>query len=201
MEKGNAIYLPENAFCEYALVACPAPGVYGKVMAEKQLFFEEYKEKTAVSTKPYIVIAGFLAREAMEETFSRWIQRICNMQESFTVTLNNYSGFQPHTIYLRVQNAGPFQQLAKELKVVDEYIGSCSCPPMKFTARPHVSIAKQLSEAVYGKALTQYAHKTFHETFVVNELMLQKRKHCLDTCKSINVFGLQPQRSTVYNSF
>ena len=184
--------ITEHGFYEYLLVAHPDEEVYEKVMAEKQIFYNEYKEKVAIKTKPHITVANFLAKESMEETLIRWMQRICSNQQSFTVTLNNYSGFPPHTIYLRVQNAKPFQQLAKELKVVNTYVSSCSCPPMKLISNPHVSIAGRLPEEIYFKALTQYAHKSFHESFVVNELLLLRRKHQYDTCKPINVFGLQP---------
>jgi 2'-5' RNA ligase len=176
---------------EYLLIANPDTNVFEKVMAEKQSFYDEYKEKVAIKTKPNITVADFLAKEAMEETIIRWIQRICNNQKSFTVTLNNYSGFPPHTIYLRVQNAVPFQQLAKELRVVSTYVSSCACPPMKLIANPHVSIARRLPEEVYFKALAQYARKSFHESFVVNELLLLKRKHQYESCKPVNVFAFQ----------
>lgn len=180
-----------NELYEYLLIANPDTDVLEKIMAEKQLFYDEYKEKTAI-TKPHINVANFVAREEMEDTIIRWVERICHHQQCFTVTLNNYSGFPPHTIYLRIQNAKPFQQLGKELNVVNGYISSCSYPPIKIISRPHVSIAGSLSEEVYFKALIQYAQKSFHESFVVSELLLLRRKHPYDTCKPINVFGLQP---------
>ena len=184
---------------EYLLVAHPDTIVNEKVIAEKQLFYNEYKEKVSVKTQPHITIANFLAKESMEETLIRWIQRICSQQQSFTVTLNNFSGFPPHTIYLRVQNDEPFKKLAKDLRVLNTYVSSCSCPPVKIISKPHLSIARRLPEDVYFKALTQYAHKSFHESFVVNELLLLKRKHQYDVCKRLNVFGLLPGANTLFN--
>ena len=184
---------------EYLLVAHPDTIVNEKVIAEKQLFYNEYKEKVSVKTQPHITIANFLAKESMEETLIRWIQRICSQQQSFTVTLNNFSGFPPHTIYLRVQNDEPFKKLAKDLRVLNTYVSSCSCPPVKIISKPHLSIARRLPEDVYFKALTQYAHKSFHESFVVKELLLLKRKHQYDVCKRLNVFGLPPWANTLFN--
>lgn len=184
---------------EYLLVVHPDEGVFEKVMAEKQIFYAEYKVAVAIKTQPYITVANFLANEAMEETIIRWMQRICSRQQSFIVTLNNYSGFPPHTIYLRIQNAQPFKQLATELKVVDAYVTSCSCPPIKLISNPHLSIARRLPQDIYFKALTQYAHKSFHESFMVNELLLLRRRHQYDKCKPINVFGLQPVTSESVN--
>ena len=188
----------ENSLFEYLLVVHPVSDVYEKILLEKQLFYNEYKEKVAIKNRPHITVASFLAKELMEETLIRYIQRICNNRERFVVTLNNYSGFPPHTIYLRVQNEKPFQELAKELNVINTYVSSCSCPPMKLISKPHLSIARRLSEEVYFKALTQYAHKSFHETFVVNELLLLRRENQFDDGKPISVFGLPPG-NTLYN--
>jgi len=181
---------------EYTLVAHPDKMVQEKVMAEKEIFYKEYKNPASVETNPHIIVSVFFAKEAMEDTLIRWMQRICNQQQSFSVTLNNYSGFPPHTIYLRVQNENPFQKLTTHLKALNNYISSCACPPMQFIYKPHVSIAKNLPEDVYSKALIQYAHKSFHESFVVNELQLLKRKNEYDLCKTVNVFGLQPEENS-----
>jgi 2'-5' RNA ligase len=188
----SATKLSEEHLYQYLLVVHPDSDVYEKIETEKQDFYNEYKEKIAIKTKPHITVANFLAKESMEETIIRWIQRICNQKERFTVTLNNYSGFPPHTIYLRVQNEKPFQQIAKELKVINSYVSSCSCPHMKLISKPHVSIAKRLSEEVYFKALIQYAHKSFHASFIVNELVLLRRENQFDEGKPINIFGLPP---------
>lgn len=183
---------------EYLLVLRPDSEVYKKVELEKQSFYNEYRDEIAIKTTPHITVANFLARETMEETLIRWIKRICNQRKSFTVILNNYSGFPPHTIYLRVQNEKPFQQLVNQLKVVDTYISSCSCPPMRLISKPHLNFVQELSEEIYFKALTHYAHKSFHESFVVNELLLLRRENQFDSCKPINVFGL-PSANTVFN--
>lgn len=183
---------------EYLLVAHPDAAVNDKVMAEKENFTAEYRQKVAAKTKPHITIASFVAREAMEETILRYTQRICSQQQSFEVALNNYSGFPPHTIYLRVQNPQPFRQIAKELRVVSNYVSSCSCPPVTLYERPYVSIARRLPETIYLKAMMDYSQKTFHETFMVNELVLLKRSNEYDTCKRVHVFHLPPSSDRLF---
>src|ERR1017187_274799 len=118
MKTENYYPITENGLNEYLLIAKPDKTVYEKVMAGKQFFYDEYKDKIAIKTEPHITITNFVAKEAMEDTIIRWMANIFNKQQSFPVALNNYSGFPPHTIYLHIQNAQPFQQLAKELKVV-----------------------------------------------------------------------------------
>lgn len=189
----------ESHLHKYLLVAHPDNEVSNKVMEEKQSFYDVYKEKAVINIKPHIAISSFLAKESMEETLIRWIQRICSQQKSFTATLNNYSGFPPHTIYLRVQDDQLFRKLSQDLKVVNTYISSCACPPMKVISKPHVSIARSLPEDIYFKALIQYAHKSFHESFAVNKLYLIKKEHPYDVGKPINVFGLPPDGNALFN--
>ena len=181
---------------EYLLVAHPDASINGRIMAEKKMISEEYKQEITVKTKPHITVASYLAKEEMEETISRYLQRICNYQQSFNVVLNNYSGFPPHTIYLRVQNPQPFKQLAKQLKAVDDYVSSCSCPPVKLITNPHVTIARQLPESIYLKALMNFGQRSFHETFMVSELVLLRRASQFDACKVVSVFSLQPPGHT-----
>jgi 2'-5' RNA ligase len=199
MKTENYLNTSSQGCYEYLLVIHPGKEVNEKLIAEKQLFYDDYKEKAALKTKPHITVAGFFAKEGMENTIIRWMQRICSKHQSFAVTLNNYSGFPPDTIYLRIQNEAPFLRLAKELSVVNAYINSSSCPPMLLTPRPYVSIADHLSEEIFFKALTQYAHKSFHESFLVNELLLLKRKDEYDVCKPVIVFALQPPDMELVN--
>jgi 2'-5' RNA ligase len=182
----------EYGLYEYLLVVNPDAEVHDKVLTQKQEFYDEYHEKAAIKTGSHIMVASFLAREAMESTLIRWIQRICDQQQPFKVTLNNYSGFPPHTIFLRVQDPIPFLHLAQKLKAVDDLVRSSSCPPVRLIAKPHLSIARRLPEPVYTKAMFSYSQKTFHESFMVNDLRLLRRAHQFDNCKTINIFPFAP---------
>jgi len=177
---------------EYLLIANPDEKVFNKVMTERQIFNNRYHKEEAEKTKPYIKVADFMAMESMEETVIRWIERICSRQHSFSVVLNNFSGFPPDNIYLRVQNPQPFHQLAKQLKVISDYIKSNDCPPPRPIHRPHLSIAKRLPEDVYSKAMLDYSQRDFYSSFMVNELVLLKRKHQFDAGEKLMVFRFLP---------
>lgn len=183
---------PQVILWEYLLVAHPDASVYAQVMAEKQSFSMQYKEPIAIKTKPHITVANFLAKEEMEETIIRWMHRIISAQKSFTVTLDQYSGCKPHTIYLRVQDHQPFQQLAKELKVVDQYVQSYGCPEMHLIKYPHLIIARRLVGNTYDQAIADYSTKSFYASFEVKDLILLRRQHQFASCKQVNVFGLTP---------
>ncbi|MER3464075.1 MAG: hypothetical protein C4329_06340 [Chitinophagaceae bacterium] len=180
---------------EYMLVANPDDVVKQKVKEEKQSFYNEYKTEIAIKTEPHITIVNFLAKEMMEETLCRWIQRICDNQQSFKVTLNNYSGFPSHAIYIRIQNQQPFKQLTNGLKALEHFIKDNQCPPLQLVNKPHMTIARQLSEEVYNKAISAYAQKTFYELFTLNKLVLLKRSSRYKKWERVTVFILPPERN------
>lgn len=177
---------------EYLLVIYPTGDLHDKLLEEQQQFSSDYGLPSPIRNKPHITVAAFQAGEVVEETLIRWIQRICHRHRSFAITLNNYSGFPPHTIYLRVQDPQPFRLLMQQLRAIDDFIRSTGCPPVNLISRPYLSIAGGLTEQVYNKAMPDYSRKTFHGSFGVDELVLLKREHPFDPCKTVNIFRLLP---------
>ena len=190
---------PANALFEYVLAGHPDNGVNTRIMEEKASFSETYGKTLPLTASPNITVASFFASEAMEPTIIRWMQRIFGAQPSFSVTLNNYSGFPPDTIFLRVQDPQPFQLIRKKLQPVDEFIRASDCPPLKLHTRPHLSIAQQLPEQVYNKAMADYARKIFHASFRIEELLLLRRSNPFDHCKTVQIFRLLPVGNDEYS--
>jgi 2'-5' RNA ligase len=189
-------------YAEYLLVVYPDGDLRDRLLEEQQQFSSDYGlgqrpekgQRTAdhpARNKPHITLATFQAGEEAEDTLIRWIQRICQQRRSIDMALNNYSGIPPHTIYLRVQDPEPLRELMQQLGAIDEYIQSSGWPPVRLNGRPYLSIAGGLTEQVYNKAMPDYSRKTFHGTFCVRELVLLKRKHSFDPCKTVNVFGFK----------
>src|SRR5260221_1530885 len=168
----------------------PTGDLHDKLLEEQQQFSSDYGLPATVRNKPHITVAAFQAGEEVEDTLIRWIQRICNRHKSFEITLNNYSGFPPHTIYLRVLDPQPFRQLMQQLRAIDDFIRSSGCPPVNLINRPYLSIAGGLTEQVYNRAMPEYSRKDFHDTFHVKEMVLLKREHSFDACKTVNIFRL-----------
>jgi hypothetical protein len=177
---------------EYLLVIYPHGELQEKLLGEQQQLSTDYGLQVTVRNRPHITLAAFQAGEPMEDTLIRWIQRICNRFPGFDCALNNFSGIPPHTIYLRVQDHEPFRELIRQLRAIDDFIRSSGCPPVNLISHPYLSIAGGLTEQVYNKAMPDYSRKDFHEIFHVDQLVLLKREHAFDTCKTVNIFRLLP---------
>ncbi len=178
-------------FYEYLLVVHPDEAIFNQLKEEKEKFSADYNVTIAKKTLPHITVANFLAKETMEETLIRWMHKIISSQQSFNVMLNNFSGFpSSKTVYARIQNHEPFNQLAASLKTINSYINDNGFPNAKLINHPHVTIARSLQQNVYEKAIMDYSHKTFNASFVVDELVLLKRSNQYDKCKQVSVFKL-----------
>lgn len=180
---------------EYMLLANPSEEVHQKVMVEKKYFEDQYETEIATKTLPHITIANFLSKEIMEETLCRWLQSVCNQQHSFTVALNNFSGFPTNAVFIRVQNPQSFRYLANGLKVIDNLLQTNGCPPLQLVNKPHMSIARKLTEEIYNEAIREYAQRSFHALFTVDKLVLLKRDSRYKKWSHVNYFYLPPERN------
>lgn len=180
---------------EYFLVVYPDLATCGKIQAERAHFYRDFTGDGESDTRPYIMVAHFLAPDMMEATLIRWMTRICTGLRSFEVTFNNYSGLPGQNIYLRVQDPGPFRQLAGQLQKMNDLIDSAGCPPARLSVHPYLELAGRLPPSLFDRAMPVYSRKTFHESFPVAELVLLSRAHPLDTCKVTQVFHLLPRQS------
>jgi 2'-5' RNA ligase len=189
---GRHLQEGRSARAEYLLVVYPYGDLQDRLLEEQQQFSTDYGLQMTVRNKPHITLAAFQAGEEMEDTLIRWIQRICTQHKNFEITLNNYSGIPPHTICVRVQDPQPFRELMQQLKTIDDFIRSSGGSAVNLASRPYLSIAGGLTEQVYNKAMPDYSRKTFHGIFQVGELVLLKRGHAFDACKTVNIFRLLP---------
>ena len=202
--KGRARGRPGGAgYAEYLLVLYPDGELRDRLLEEQQQFSADYgldhrldrgqriDDDIFGRNKPHITLASFQAGEEMEDTLIRWMQRICQQFRSFDIALNNFSGIPPHSICLRVQDTGRLSEWMQQLGAIDEFIRSSGWPPVQLSGRPYLSIAGGLTEKVYNKAMPDYSRKTFFGIFRVTGLLLLKRKHSFDPCKTVNVFGLK----------
>ncbi len=176
---------------EYMLVAAPGGEAEEKVVQEKEQFCRQYHQPGKPG-RPHIMVASFLAHDEMEDTLLRWLQRISGEQKGFAVTLDNYGGFPPHTIFLRVLELQKFRTLADQLRPIDFYIKSNGCPPARFITYPYLGIARELAAPVYEKAMEEYRHKVFQASFQLTELLLLRRQYAGDACRQVAVLRLQP---------
>lgn len=188
-----------NLTWEYALVVVPDEAVQTQLNTEKNYFFTAYGLEASQQSTLHITVTNFSAREEMESTLMRWIQRVCNNHPRFVTTLNNFSGLPSHTVYLRIQNHQPFKELVDRLKAIGDFIQSNDCPPIRLVSTPYITIANGLHHEIYEKAIKDYSGRLFHASFSVNSLLLMKRKHSSEVFQQVSFFPLAAQPNNLFN--
>ncbi len=189
--RNGGIFSEAASMREYLLLVQPTLELHGKIIQERQYFSEQYQWGKGDQSMPGIVLAHFNSKEFMEDMLIRWMLRICSGQRKFPLTFNNYSGIPAYSIYLRVMDHQPIQELLGKLRFLDEYLVSNECPPIRFEWHPHLNIAAYIPASIYDQALKEFAERSFSESFDVNELVLLRREPGKKD-KVVQVFRLKP---------
>lgn len=176
---------------EYLLVARLENDVDQRIAAQKPAGSQNGSDFT--EERGQILVAKFFAKEEMEPTLLRWMQRALSRQQSFRFSLNNYTGVPGgNAVYLRVQDPAPFRNIATELKVIDELVRSNGLPAAKLVTHPRLLVATTTNESDFRELMLDYSARQFHAEAGVSELVLLKRNNGGEQAVKVNVFRLQP---------
>ena len=177
---------------DYSLIVFPEGEGGERVKQLAGNFFRTFRDDLFPQELPLIELAGFRAREAMEETLIRWIQRVCHMQRRFWVQLDGFCEQHSSGLYLQVQDHRPFTKIAGSLHVVDQYIQSCGGPPVEWIKTPHCRITDSATTNEYEQTKKWFMDKAFHADFFVHSLVLMKQVSESGSAELVNVFPLLP---------
>ena len=177
---------------DYSLVVFPEGEGGERVKQLAGNFHQTFRAGSSPLEVPLIELAAFRAREAMEETLIRWIQRVCHMQRRFWVQLNGFCEKHNGGLYLQVQDQRPFTKIAGSLSVVDQYIQSCGGPPVEWIQAPQCRITDSITTNEYDQTKNWFSEAPFHADFFVHSLVLLKQVSDSGSAELVNVFPLLP---------
>lgn len=178
---------------EYLLVAGLQSDLLQQVTHISAALKHAFGGDLQLETTAHLQLAAFLAKEEMEDTILRWMQRLISRQPAFDLSLVNFGGSAAgKSIHLRVQDAAPFQSLARELRVIDELVQSNGLPAAQLVSQPKLRLATAGSASVFRRAMMEYSAKDFHSVSRVKELVLLKRTGPFDPATQVNIFHLHP---------
>lgn len=162
-------------------------------MAIKKGFSEAYQCEQALHLKPQITLVKFSQYELAERPFMNRLRNIALVNPSFRIILDDFGSFPSHTIYLKLQTTNQIMDLIKELKQVQAFIKPNAQNKPHFITEPMISIAHKLLPWQYEKGWLEYSNTQFNASFMVNELLLLKRKEGSKGYKVIERFPLLNQ--------
>lgn len=141
---------------------------------------EEVREKLFLPVQAGCV-ASFLAREGMEDTLIRWMQRICSTQRQWKVTLDPVLMEPGGRLCWRLREPVHFLQLQQQLGSLNNYLQGSDCP------------AIQLGRSVQWRVPDNFLPgSTGSIQFVLEGMVLFRRACYAEEGKQITFFGLRP---------
>lgn len=170
---------------EYRLVIPAEEPVSRQVKQLRSEWESVYGSRSVSEKPPCITIACFEAREEMEDMLIRWTQKICEYQESFLVTLNNFSAVPPHIVYIRIQDEAPFKQLAGQLRTLENFMRTEDGRKAKIFEKPFIKLGA-FPDPASQKDWFHYSHQLFHAAFTARKMVLFRREK--ETWKMVSVF-------------
>ncbi|MCU0403733.1 MAG: hypothetical protein MUE99_04230 [Chitinophagaceae bacterium] len=122
-------------------------------------------------------LARFEGSERLEDTLSRWTQRICSQHDPLVLEVNNFGGIPPVTVYARVLNPGPIKEMVAELRKLDLYLTGNGNPPLEAANRYTIKLTEEVNPSQFENRLYKLGRVEFREQVRVLGLNLQIWEH------------------------
>jgi 2'-5' RNA ligase len=174
---------------EYLLIIPPSNAVSGKVTKIKIIFSEIHGCKNAAKLTPHLSVINFLQHESMEFRIIGCFEKFTQYINPFPIDLNGFGEFPNHTIYVNLSAAEPVINIVKDMRAKFRHILkiSDSLKP-KFITRPHLTIARGMTEEQHQTIWPIYKKEHFTDSFIASEMILIKREVEPTTLKPVSKF-------------
>jgi 2'-5' RNA ligase len=138
-----------------------------KILKYKQYMFEKYGAKVGLKSPAHItLVPPFWMDEDKEDLLLKDVAGFHDFH-AFPVQTNNFSAFEPRTIFVALQPNDALEQLKKR---VDEFFNASQYCKMKMDDRPfhpHITIAtRDLHKKDFAEAWPYFAEREFQEQWV-----------------------------------
>jgi hypothetical protein len=129
-------------------------------------------------------MAAFLARDGMENTLIRWMQRIFSQQRQFTLTLDLVKPLNHEPARWQVREQNHFLELRQQLHALNPYLQGSDCPAMQF--------GSFIQWKVPDEWYQQHEGTSVPVQFSLSEITLFRKPYHAGEGKEVQVFGLKP---------
>lgn len=151
-----------------------------------------HKQKLLKLAAPAILLARFHAREEMENTLIRWINRIIGAEEGFQFAFNNYGSIPAQPLYWRIQDNGNFRQLAERLRVLDGWMQGNGCGPVQLIHSPRLLLVEEMDSSVERQIQLEFSSRCHHLEMELRELELMRCDAWSNRFQLVSRFPLLP---------
>ncbi len=192
--------LSSYATAQYLLVIEPHESLRNEISSIKKLFADKYDCAAAVIGKPNITLVRFEQYEMMEQRILRRLQSLTAEQNSFLVELHDFGSFPTHSIFINVTTQTQIIELVKSFRPIQHLFKIDKERKPHFITDPHINIARKLLPWQYEKGWLEMSHTHFSGRFVVDHLLLLRKRESEKTFEMIRKFKLLNEKVVTVQS-
>jgi 2'-5' RNA ligase len=170
----NPLHMPGYRINEYRLVVPISESLQEKVTHIRKKLYEKYKITFPFQIKPSLTVLTCHAYERMEPRLIERLQQVALGFQPFSISLQNYSAYPTHTIYIDVANKSPFNELVKALKPIHSLVKIPGHDP-HYIKEPHLLIAQKLKPFQFISMWMECEHSQFTGRCLADGMILLKR--------------------------
>ena len=145
-----------------------------KVLQLKLMMREQYGCTVALKSPAHItLIPPFWLHESLEQNLLQDVNIVARTITPFTISTNNFSAFQPRTIFIAVQ---PNIYLNNLKQKTDDFFAAKENYKIKLDRRPfhpHITIAtRDIHKKAFYEVWPLFEHKIFKEEWVADSISI-----------------------------
>jgi 2'-5' RNA ligase len=182
------------ATAQYLLVIEPHESLRNEISQVKKHFAATYDCAAAAVGKPNITLVRFEQYEMMEQRILRRLQSLTAEQNSFVVELHDFGSFPTHSIFINVTTQTQITELVKSFRPIQHLFTIDKERKPHFITDPHITIARKLLPWQYEKGWLELSHTHFSGRFVVDHLLLLRKREGETKYSLMGKFGLMNEK-------
>ncbi len=169
--------LPGTTIAEYKLVICPHEDLSKKLQFIQSSFAERFALTNQLPGRPQLLICRFKQMEAFEPKIVQRLQQAAGGHSPFKAEIRDFGSSPSHTIYANVVSPVSIKALVTTIKTQAQSLMKLDADNKPyFISESHFIIASKLKPWQYEKGWLEMQHEAFSAGFIVNEILLMKRK-------------------------
>jgi 2'-5' RNA ligase len=161
----------------YLIAIIPPSPILEETQLLKEYFRDHYHSKASLNSPPHITLhMPFEWSEAKEAKLIGELQAFSSIQNSFAISLQNFSCFAPRVIYINVTTSQPLNDMQTDLhRHFKIHLNLFNAQYQNLPFHPHITLAfRDLKKDQFTNAWEEFKGKKFSASFVVDTITLLK---------------------------
>ncbi|MEN9686307.1 MAG: hypothetical protein RLZZ28_2093 [Bacteroidota bacterium] len=190
-------YSVDYPVAKYLLLTEPHEALHDEIIRVKKHFSDTYDCPLAAGGRPNMTLIRFEQYEMQEERIIHRLQLLTNAQHSFIVELEGFGSFPTHSIFIKVSTKTQIVELVKSFRPLQQLLKIDKDRKPHFITEPHIPLAAKLLPWQYEKGWLELSNTHFSGRFVVNHLLLLRKREGENRFETIKKIALLNRKTNI----